>query len=106
MKSLEMMLQEVRDLLQLEESVTVRIKPLKSTLARLSFTKRVLTLDPLVLNLSEDLIFYILTHELAHLKANTPYHTPSFWREVERIYDLEDIKTIEERIFKVLKAQR
>ncbi len=101
-----MVLQEVRDLLQLEESVTVRIKPLKSTLARLSLTKRVLTLDPLVLNLSEDLIFYILTHELAHLKANTLYHTPSFWREVGKVYDLEDIKTIEERIFKVLESQK
>lgn len=101
-----MILQEVRDLLQLEESVTVRIKSLKSTLARLSLTKRVLTLDPIVLNLSEDLVFYILTHELAHLKANTPYHTSAFWREIERVYNLEDVKAIEERIFKVLKSLR
>nr|4JIU_A Chain A, Proabylysin [Pyrococcus abyssi GE5] len=100
----EDLLEHAKDILGYQRPVKVRIRPLKMSIARVSFKYGTITLDPAVLNLEEEEMFYILIHELAHLKAETSYHSSSFWREVEKVFPGERAKEIEDRI--MTKLQR
>ena len=101
---LEELLERAKDLLGCQRLVKVKVRPLKTSIARVSFKYGTITLDPAVLNLEEEEIFYILVHELAHLKAGTSYHSSSFWREVEKAFPGERAKEMEDKI--MMKLQR
>ncbi len=79
----------------IKDGVELRIKPLKTTIARASITRGVITIDPAVKNISENLLLYLFIHELAHIKTKNQYHTPSFWKEIEKLYPVDKIEELE-----------
>lgn len=81
-----------------KSDIKVRIRPLKASIAKISFKDSVITLDPVVRELGKDEVLYILAHEIAHLKSGTLYHTQSFWKEIEKIFPKEMIEDVEKRI--------
>ena len=95
---LEDLLERARELLDCQRNVKIKVRPLKTSVARVSFKYGTITLDPSVLELDEEEIFYVLVHELAHLKAETTYHSSSFWKEVERAFPEERAKEFEDWI--------
>lgn len=95
---LEEMVERAKILLNYQGDIKVKIKPLKTSLARVSFKCEMITLHPVVLNLNEEEIFYVILHEIAHLKARTQYHSLSFWREITRVFPEEKARELEDKI--------
>ena len=100
---LEEMLKRAKESLQCEDNIKIKIKPLKTSIARVSFKYRTITVDPVILTLNEEEIYYVIIHELAHLKAKTKHHTPTFWKEVEKVFPIDKAKSIEDEIIKKTK---
>jgi len=95
---LEELLERAKELLECRRPVKVKVKPLKTSVARVSFKYGTITIDPSVLELEEEEILYVLVHELAHLKAETTYHSSAFWKEMERVFPEEKAKELEDRV--------
>ena len=88
-------LKKAKELMEYNEDVRIRIKPLRTSLASVSLTKGVITLDPKVLKLNEEVVLYILVHEIAHLKAKTVFHSPIFREEIKKIFTNEKSEELE-----------
>jgi len=101
---LEDVLERAKELIKYQGEVRVKVKPLKTSIARVSFRHGTITVDPSVLNLSEEEILYILVHELAHLKAGTVYHSSLFWEVVSQVFPKEIAVEMEDRI--ILKLRK
>jgi len=95
---LEELLEQAKELLECRRPVKVKVRPLKTSVARISFRYGTITIDPSVLELEEEEILYVLVHELAHLKAETTYHSSAFWKEMERVFPEEKAKELEDRV--------
>jgi len=97
-------LEEAKRLMEVEENVKVSVRPLKTTIATIRFSSRGvrITVSPKVLNLPKKLQLYVICHELAHYKANTPYHTTSFWNELRRAFP--NPKALEEEVLRRVMA--
>ena len=97
---LEEYVEYIKERIGYKSGIEVRIRHLKASIAKTSFKDGVITLDPVVLKLEKEEILYILAHEIAHLKSGTPYHTQSFWSEIEKIFPKEKVEEMEKRIIK------
>ncbi|NJE04108.1 M48 family metallopeptidase [Thermococcus sp. MV11] len=95
---LEELLEQAKRLIDCHREVKVKVRPLKTSIARVSFRYGTITLDPSVLKLEEEEILYVLVHELAHLKAETTYHSSAFWMEVEKAFPRERAKELEDNV--------
>ena len=82
----------------IKDGVELRIKPLKTTIARASITRGIITIDPAIKDINENLLLYLFIHELAHIKTKNQYHTSSFWQEIEKLYTEDKIKEIEKTL--------
>ena len=99
---LEELLNRAKELLECQREVKIKVRPLKTSIARISFKYGTITLDPSVLKLEEEEILYVLVHELAHLKAKTTYHSSAFWKEMKQAFPEERGEEIEIDIMKKL----
>ncbi len=95
-------LNKAKELLEYDKDVKIRVRMLKTTLATVSLSRRVITVDPRVLYLDKSIILFILVHELAHLKIGTVYHTKEFWNEIEKIFGKSQIQLLEKEAIKAL----
>nr|WP_245610340.1 YgjP-like metallopeptidase domain-containing protein [Thermococcus celericrescens] len=95
---LDELLQQAKDLLGCQRQVRVKVRPLKTSIARVSFKYGTITVDPSVLELDEEEILYVLVHELAHLKAETTYHSSAFWEEVGKVFPENKARELEDSI--------
>jgi len=103
---LEEIVERAKTLIDYKEQVKIKVKPLKTSIARVSFKYNTITIDPAVLELNEEEILYIIVHELAHLKSRTEYHSLSFWQEVEKVFPKTKASELEARIFEKLNQRR
>jgi predicted metal-dependent hydrolase len=95
---------EAKRLMNVQVEVKASVRPLKSSIALSRFSSRLIriTIDPRVLKLPKELQVYVVCHELAHFKANTPYHTSAFWKELERVFP--DPQRLEEEVLRGVMA--
>ncbi|ASI99430.1 M48 metallopeptidase family protein [Thermococcus celer] len=102
---LDELLERAKNLLDCQRPVKVKVRPLKTSIARVSFRYGTITLDPSVLELGDEEVLYVLVHELAHLKAGTTYHSSAFWMEVKRAFPEKKARELEDNIMVKLQGR-
>ena len=100
----EALLEKAMFLMDVEEKATISVRPLKTTIATIRFSSKGIriTIDPKVLDFPPELQLYVICHELAHYKANTPYHTKAFWDELREVFS--DPEAMEEEVLRRVMA--
>ena len=99
--------QEVRKLLEELtkiaeiENVRLEFRDMKRKLATTSLNRGVIRLNKMVLTFPEELIRYILAHEIAHIKVKTRYHCKEF-REILTQLIGDDIERLERKLIELI----
>jgi len=99
--------QEVRKLLkELAEIAEVKgikleFREMRKKLASASLNKKIIRLNKTVLILPDELIRYILAHEIAHIKLKTRYHSKEF-REILTQLIGNDIEKLERKLIEFI----
>jgi len=96
-------LHELMKEMEINETIKLKIIPMKQKIASLSFKTRVLRLNRKAVEaLNDEEIRYILTHELIHFKIKDINHGSSFLCELKKYYSSEDTYNFEIEIIKKL----
>jgi len=69
---------EVKNVLEIDDEVRLEFKPYKTRAAYIDLRRRILVINSHLLSLGEDVVKYLILHELVHLKLGTPYHDARF----------------------------
>lgn len=72
------MLEEVKAVVGIEGEVRVELKAYKTKGACIDLKRRVLVVNSHLLDLGEDVVKYLVLHELIHLKLGTSRHDARF----------------------------
>jgi len=75
---------EYKEMLNINDDVHIRLKRYKTKAASVNIRKNIITLNKEVLDLGEDVIRYLILHELTHLKLRSPYHDATFKELLEK----------------------
>jgi len=103
MERVKEILNELMIEMEIDETIKLRIVPMKKKVASLSFKTRVLRLNRKAVEvLNDEEIRYILIHELIHFKTKDVNHGSSFLRELEKHYSLEEAYNFEIEIIRKL----
>ena len=99
-QQLRKLLNEAKGLVGIEDSkLKVVLYPMKRKVASVSLKTKTIRLNrEIALKLDEELLRYLLVHELIHFKLRSLSHDDKFWKELEKIYPLSKVKEIEHRI--------
>jgi len=76
-------LEEYKKLIGVEREVRLRLKVYKTRAATADLSRGVLILNKSLLDLGEDVVKYLILHELVHLKLGSPHHDARFWKLLE-----------------------
>jgi len=71
-------LEEVKAVVGIDGEVEIEIKPYKTRGASIDLRRRALTINSHLLDLGEDVVKYLVLHELVHLKLQTRHHGAKF----------------------------
>ncbi len=78
------------------ENVKIRIVPMKSKVASISFKTRTLRLNSNAVKvLNEEQLKFVIFHELIHIKVKDANHGSLFLKELRKRYSEEEIEQIE-----------
>lgn len=89
--------------LGVDERVKLVIQPMKRKMASVSLKKGVIRLNKNVVNiLDDDELYYILVHELVHLKLGTMDHGVKFYETLHTLYPKNKLEELESKIVKKL----
>ncbi len=103
MERVKEILNELMREMEIDETIKLRIVPMKQKVASLSFKTRVLRLNRKAVEvLNDEEIRYILIHELIHFKTKDVNHGSSFLCELEKHYSLEEAYNFEIEIIRKL----
>ena len=83
------------------ENIKLEFKDMKRKLASTSLGRKTIRLNRVVLTFPEEIVRYILAHEIAHLKVKTRYHCKEF-REVLTQLVNDDIERLERKLIEFL----
>ncbi len=87
----------------INETVKLRVVPMKQKVASLSFKTKVLRLNKKAVKvLSRNELRYIIVHELIHLKIKDTNHGSLFLREMEKYYSFEKAYNFEIELIRKL----
>ena len=103
MERLNKILDELMEEMEINETIKLKIIPMKQKIASLSFKTKILRLNRKVMEvLNDEEIRYILTHELIHFKIRSINHGSLFLRELEKHYNPKEALTLEVKIIEKL----
>ena len=89
--------------LNINDKIKIEIKPMKQDIASFSFKTKTLRLNKYVVeNFDDELLYYIILHELIHFKTNSLYHGIDFYEELKKHYSEEQCDEIELKIIQKL----
>jgi len=71
-------LEEIKAVVGIYGEVKIEIKPYKTRGASIDLRRRILTINSHLLDLGEDVVKYLVLHELVHLKLQTRHHNAEF----------------------------
>jgi len=96
-------LKEAKKMVGVNENVRIVLCPMKRKIASISLRTRIIRLNKNVIpKLSDEVIRYLLVHELIHFKIKTLAHNSAFLEELERVYPTEKRQEIENQIIDFL----
>jgi predicted metal-dependent hydrolase len=84
------------------EEVKVKLKNYKVRSAFCNFRTRTIYLNSILIDLGEEVIRYLLLHELIHIKQGNRYHNNEFYRLLYKFIPPEKVDTVRERIIEAL----
>lgn len=109
-EELERILRECMEAVGVDENVRIRLKKYKTKAASVNMRKKIITLNEDVLDLGEDVIRYLILHELIHLKLKSPYHDKEFKEFLEKNLHGLDVLSVRgkilDKLFKIRDARQ
>ena len=97
---IERVLSEYRLMLGIRDDVKVRVRRYRTKAALSNIKTRTIYINKDLLDLGEDVIKYLLLHELLHIKLQSKYHDERFYAMLHFLIPPEEIDTIREVIMK------
>jgi len=76
-------LEQVKSVVGIDGEVRLEFKPYKTRGASIDLSRRVLAVNSRLLDLGEDVVKYLVLHELVHLKLGTSRHDARFQELVD-----------------------
>jgi len=105
-KLLQKVLIEYKEMLNINDDVRIRLRRYKTKAASVNIRKNIITLNKEVLDLGEDVIRYLILHELIHLKLRSPYHDAAFKELLKKNLGILDVESVRSKILnKLLKLK-
>jgi len=105
-EDLKKILKECMEAVGINENVRIRLKKYKTKAASVNIRKRIITLNEDVLDLGEDVLRYLILHELIHLKLKSPHHNEEFKELLEKNLHNLDISSVRNKILNKLLKMR
>jgi predicted metal-dependent hydrolase len=110
LEELEKLLAECKKLVGYDGPVRIALKPYKLKAATANIKSRTITVNTHLLDLGEDVIRYLLVHELVHLKLNSRYHDSVFHEELLKVVPEDEVRRarhmIIERLLEINNVRR
>ncbi len=72
-------LKEIKQELNVNDDIKISIKNYKRKMASVSLDKKIIRINKEIIN-DEEILREILYHEILHIKLNTKWHTPEFFK--------------------------
>jgi len=99
MERIKEILNELMIEMEIDETIKLRIVPMKQKVASLSFKTRILRLNRKAVKvLNDEEIRYILIHELIHFKTKDVNHGSLFLYELEKYYSFKEAYNFEIKV--------
>ncbi|EDY36516.1 hypothetical protein ABOONEI_506 [Aciduliprofundum boonei T469] len=103
MERIKVLLNDVKNAINLNENVKIKVVPMKQKIASISLRTKILRLNKNIIEkLNDEELRYIIAHELIHLKVKDINHGSLFWRELEKVFSSNDIVNLEIDMIKKL----
>lgn len=97
------LLERAKQAAEVEDNIRLVLYPMKYKVASISFKNKTIRLNKNLLELfSEEELYYILVHELIHIKLSTLSHGEEFYKALYKLFSPEEADEIENRIVKKL----
>ena len=97
------LLQRAKEKLGVDDKVKIILYPMKHKIASVSLKNKTIRINKnLVGTLTDDELYYIIVHELIHIKLSTPNHGNGFQMLLREIYAPQDPTVIEDSLVKKL----
>ena len=84
--------------LEVNEDVKVRVRNYKTRAALSNLKTKTIYINRNLLDLGEDVLGYLILHELLHIKLNSKYHNDAFYKMLYEYIPLEKIMYIRTKI--------
>jgi len=102
-KYLKDLLERAKQALGIEDNIKLILYPMKYKVASVSLKSKNIRLNKNIIKmLTYDELYYILVHELIHIKLSSLNHGNGFYRLLHSLYTIEEIEELENRIAKKL----
>lgn len=96
------LLEKVKKRLDIETNINLEIKQMSRKIASFSFKTKTLRLNnKIVENSKQELINYLIFHELIHYKTNSLNHGKSFNLEMKKFFNNKEIEKFDTDIIKL-----
>ena len=97
------LLEQAKQALKMEDNIKLVLYPMKYKVASTSLKTKTIRLNKNLIELfTDNEIYYILIHELIHIKLATLNHGEEFYKLLYTLYPLEKSEELENRIVKKL----
>jgi len=97
-KLIQKVLLEYKEKLDIDDEIHIRLRSYKTKAASVNIKKNIITINKDVFDLGEDVIRYLILHELIHLKLKSLYHDITFKELLRKnLYHL-DLNSIRAKI--------
>ena len=89
-------------ILGVKEDVKIKIRRYKTKTAFVDLRSKIIYINRDLLDLGEDVVEYLLLHELLHIKLKEKHHTAQFYAVLHFFIPEEKVNEIKEKIIKKL----
>ncbi len=102
-KLIKMLLEHAKQAVGIEDNVKLILYPMKYKVASISFKNKTIRLNKNLLELlDKQELYYVLVHELIHIKHSALNHGEEFYKALYKSFSPEEADEIENRIVKKL----
>jgi predicted metal-dependent hydrolase len=91
---IEKILEEYKQKLGINDAIKVKIKRYKTKTAFTNLKTRTIYVNRDMLDLGEDVIKYLILHELIHIKLNNKYHDHEFFKILYEYISPEELTKV------------
>jgi len=97
-EDIKRILEEYKNKLGIEEEVKIKLRDYKFRSALVNLKTKTIYINKMLVMLGEEeLIRYLILHELLHIKFRTKYHTEEFYKELYKFFHPEQLIKLSSR---------